>query len=149
MRKFIFTLAVGLVLSGFSYAQEKLLVLYFYDEASPYHEKINEKILKNKYLAKKINKSFIFKQVKISSKTAKKLAEHYKLDKKEAVYFVNPENGKVLYSVYDLSKPCKCANLINYFSRKLYKKGISPNLYLSRAEKLKAYQVKTENTYIW
>ena len=149
MKKFILSLGLSLIFAGISFAQEKLLVLYFYHEGSPYHEKINKKILKNKYLAKKIHKNFIFKQIKISSKNAEKFATHYNLEKKEAVYFIAPKSKKVLYSVFDLSKPCKCANLINYFSRQLYKKGISPNLYLSRAEKLRAYQVKTENSYLW
>ncbi len=149
MKKYIFVLLLGLILHGYGHAQSKLLVLYFYQENSPYHEKINKKILKNKYLARKINKNFIFKQIKINTKIAESFANKYKLKKKEAVYFIDITHNKILYSVKDLSKPCKCANLINYFSRKLYKKGITPNLYLSRAEKLKAYQVKTENEYLW
>jgi hypothetical protein len=148
MKKLLTVLGLFLGLVSFSFAQEKLLVVYLYEKNSSYFEKINKKILKNKYLSKKINKNFYFKEVLIGTKDAQILSNSFNIPQKEGVYFIDAKNKKVLYSVNDLSKPCKCANLVDYFSRRLDKKGISPNEYLVMAEKLKAYQVKYEENYL-
>ncbi|WP_457623620.1 hypothetical protein [Persephonella sp.] len=130
-------------------AEEKLLVLYVYSENSPAYQKIHDKILKDKYLSKRIKKSFNFIEVSLKDPEVNKILKRYNLEKKESVHFINPATGTVLYSVTDLSQPCKCANLINYFSRNLHKKGIDPEEYLIKAEKIGAYQVKTENSHLF
>ncbi|WP_457640501.1 hypothetical protein [Persephonella sp.] len=132
-----------------SFAKDKLLIVYLYEEGSPYYEKIHNKIMKDKYLAKRIQKNFLFKEVSLSSKEIENVVARYGLEKSEGVYFIDSSTGKILYKVTDLSEPCKCANLINYFSRNLHKKNIDPDEYLVKAEKIGAYKVKVEDNYLF
>ncbi|MDQ7056084.1 MAG: hypothetical protein Q9M89_06300 [Persephonella sp.] len=85
----------------------------------------------------------------IGTEASKIFAKRYKIEEKEGVYFIDPSSNTILYRFTDLNKPCKCANLINYFSRKLYRKGIHPDRYLEMAEKIGAYRVKTREDYLF
>ncbi|WP_457638972.1 hypothetical protein [Persephonella sp.] len=145
MKKLVFTVLGIFVLLLPASAGEKLLVVYLYQENSPYYQKINDKILKNKYLAKRIHRSFEFIKIKAGTQPARDFADRYRVIEKEGIYFIDPQTGFLLYSLTDLSQPCRCANLINYFSRKLYKKGIDPDQYLEMAEKIGAYRTKPVN----
>jgi len=147
MKKFIIVIAGLMLFTLPSLAQEKLLVIYLYGKNSPYYHKINDKILKNEYLSKKIHKSFEFYKIQLGSEKARSFVKRYFLKPKEGVYFINPSSGSVLYSLTDLSQPCRCANLINYFSRKLYKKGINPDRYLEMAEEIGAYKQKSQEGF--
>jgi len=144
----LFLLSIFL-LTVSSFAKDKLIIVYLYEEGSPYYKKIHNKVLKNKYLARRIQKSFIFKEVSLNSKEIEKITAKYKLEKSEGVYFIDPSAKKILYKVTDLSEPCKCANLITYFSRNFSKRNITPDEYLKRAEKIGAYKVKTEDNYLF
>jgi len=147
MKKLTLALTLALLFSLPSLAKDKLLVIFLYNEGSPSYQKIHEKILKDRYLSKRIKKSFEFKEFSLKDLQADNFVERFGIEKKEGVYFINQETGTVLYSVTDLSQPCKCANLINYFSRNLHKKGIDPDEYLIKAEKIGAYKVKIEDSY--
>ncbi|MBK3332700.1 hypothetical protein GWK41_06430 [Persephonella atlantica] len=147
-RHFLALLSFVFVFST-AFSQEKLTVVYLYHKDSPHYEKINNKILKNKHLAKRIKKNFEFYKVMIGTHASKEFANRYNIEEKEGVYFIDPSSNTLLYRLTDLNKPCKCANLINYFSRKLYKKGISPDRYLEMAERIGAYQVKTKEDYLF
>ena len=149
MKKLYLLILIGIFLSAPSMAQEKLLVIYLHHKNSPYLEKINNKILKNKYLAKRIKKSFDFRKIQLDTPEGKNFAKRFNISQKEGVYFIDPSSGKILYSLTDLSQPCRCANLINYFSRNLHKKGINPDRYLYMAEKIGAYTKKVEKDYIF
>jgi len=149
MKKLFLPILAVIFFSVPSLAQEKLLVVYLYNKNSPYLKEINDKIMKNKYLAKRIKKSFDFRKIQIKTQTAKNFVKRFGILEKEGVYFIDPSSGKILYSLTDLSKPCKCANLINYFSRKLHEKGIDPDRYLYMAEKLGAYTRKVEKDHLF
>ncbi|WP_456382002.1 hypothetical protein [Persephonella sp.] len=145
MKKFIVLIAGLFLFTLPSTAQEKLLVVYLHGKDSPYYQKINDKILKNKYLAKRIHKSFEFYKFQLGTEGARNFISRYSLEEREGVYFIDPSSGTILYSLTDLSQPCRCANLINYFSRKLHKKGIDPEKYVEMAEKIGAYRQKSED----
>ncbi len=149
MKKQFLALLSFVFIFSTAFSQEKLTVVYLYHKDSPYYEKINSKILKNKHLAKRIKKNFYFSKIMIGTEASKTFVDKYNLKEKEGVYFIDPSSKTVLYKLTDLDKPCKCANLINYFSRKLYKKGIQPDRYLEMAEKIGAYQVKTREDYLF
>ncbi|WP_457621414.1 hypothetical protein [Persephonella sp.] len=149
MKKLTFILTVALIFSLPSFAKDKLLVVFLFNDGSPSYQKIHNKILKDKYLSKRIKKSFDFKEVSLSDPQAEVFIKRYGIDRKEGVYFINPASGTLLYAVTDLNQPCKCANLINYFSRNLHKKGIDPDEYLIKAEKIGAYKVKVEDNYLF
>ncbi len=149
MKRILLLILTGIFLSVPSIAQEKLLVVYLYHKNSPHLKKINDKIMKNRYLAKRIKKSFDFQKIQIGTQDSKNFVKRLGISEKEGVYFIEPSSGKILYSLTDLSKPCRCANLINYFSRKLYKKGIDPDRYLYMAEKIGAYTKKVEKDYLF
>ncbi|NPA16574.1 MAG: hypothetical protein GXO05_02400, partial [Aquificae bacterium] len=119
--------------------------VYLHGKDSPYYQKINDKILKNKYLAKRIHKSFEFYKFQLGTEEARNFISRYSLEEREGVYFIDPSSGTILYSLTDLSQPCRCANLINYFSRKLHKKGIDPEKYVEMAEEIGAYRQKSED----
>jgi len=145
MKKTVVFLFIGLFFVS-AFAGEKLLVVYIYTEDSPHYRKINEKVLKNKYLAKRINKNFEFYKFQLGTEKAEAFIQRYHLEKKEGVYFIDPSSGSLLYRLTELNQPCRCANLINYFSRKLYKKDIKPEQYLEMAEKIGAYRKKIEKS---
>ena len=149
MKRIFLPILAVIFLSIPSIAQDKLLVVFLYHKNSPHLKEINDKIMKNKYLAKRIKKSFDFRKIQIETPEARNFVKNFKISEKEGVYFIDPSSGKILYSLTDLSKPCKCANLINYFSRKLYKKGIDPDKYLYMAEKIGAYTKKVEKNYLY
>jgi len=149
MRRLILGFLAVFLISIPALSQEKLMVVYLYEKGSKHYQKINDKILKNKYLAKRINKHFNFYRIEIGTKLSEKFINRYGLEKTEGVFFIDPSSGKVLYRLTDLTKPCRCANLINYFSRKLYKKGIDPDRYVEMAEKIRAYQKKVEKDYLF
>ncbi|WP_029520641.1 hypothetical protein [Persephonella sp. IF05-L8] len=149
MKKILFTILILIFGAVPSFAEEKLLIIYLYNKNSPYLKEIENKIIKNKYLAKRIQKNFNFKKIQIGTQQAEDFVKKFKIKEKEGVYFIDFSAGEVLYSLTDLSKPCRCANLINYFSRKLHKKNIDPDRYLYLAEKWGAYTRKVEKEYLF
>ncbi|SNZ11464.1 hypothetical protein SAMN06265182_2070 [Persephonella hydrogeniphila] len=149
MKKVILGLFTVIFLSIPTLAQEKLMVVYLYEKGSKHYQIVNDKILKDKYLAKRINKSFNFYRIELGTEPSQRFINRYGLENTEGVFFIDPSTGKVLYKLTDFSKPCRCANLINYFSRNLHKKGIDPDRYLEMAEKLGAYQRKVEKDYLF
>ena len=72
MKKVMLFALLGIFLSVPALAQDKLLVIYLYHKNSPYLEKINNKIMKNKYLAKRIKKSFDFRKIQLDLISPKK-----------------------------------------------------------------------------
>ncbi len=149
MKKYFLTLFSFLFVFSVALSQEKLTVVYLYHKDSPYYEKINSKILKDKYLSKRIKKNFKFYKVMIGTQASKTFVDRYNLTEKEGVYFIDLSSNTILYRFTELDKPCRCANLINYFSRKLYKKGINPDKYLEMAERIGAYRVKIREDYLF
>ena len=149
MKKLTLILTAALLLIIPSFAKDKLLVVFIYSDGSPAYQKIHNKILKDKYISKRIKKSFDFREISLKDPQVDNFVNRYGIEKKEGVYFINPESGSLLYAVTDLSQPCRCANLINYFSRNLHKKGIDPDEYLIKAEKIGAYKVKVEDNYLF